>query len=186
MDPLFPELPEDLTALSDEDLQALLDEHEEALSKVESDDPTYIGDLTADEVLTGLQAGVEQIKQIRELAGCARRGRRGLQRREGTTRLRGPPARGRGVPRKRLRKRARKRTKREGREGRGRGRQGCRCRSWQGRGRVVEKPAAVTRRSGAGHGRRRSRSQPASPSIGALRPRATSAVPLKRMPTHQS
>jgi len=67
MDPLFPELPEDLAALSDEELQALLDDHESALSKIEADDPTYIGDMSAEEVLAQLELGVDQIKQITDL-----------------------------------------------------------------------------------------------------------------------
>jgi hypothetical protein len=67
MDPLFPELPEDLAALSDEELQSLLEDHEVALSKIEADDPTYIGDMSAEEVLAQLELGVEQIKQITEL-----------------------------------------------------------------------------------------------------------------------
>ena len=66
-DGLFPELPEDLAELTDEDLQALLDEHEVALSKIEADDPAYIGDMSAEEVLAELKSGVEQIKAIREL-----------------------------------------------------------------------------------------------------------------------
>lgn len=69
MDPdtLFPVLPEDLTEKTDEELQALLDEHEVALSKIEADDPSYIGDLSAEEVLAELEKGVEQIKQITDL-----------------------------------------------------------------------------------------------------------------------
>lgn len=67
MDPLFPELPEDLAELSDDDLATLLGEHEDALAKVEADDPSYIGDMSAEEVLAELEAGVEQIKQIRAL-----------------------------------------------------------------------------------------------------------------------
>ena len=69
MDPdtLFPQLPEDLTGLTDEELAALLDEHEVALSKIESDDPTYIGDMSAEEVLAQLETGVDQIKQITDL-----------------------------------------------------------------------------------------------------------------------
>jgi hypothetical protein len=66
-DALFPELPEDLAALNDEELQALLDEHEVALSKIEADDPSYIGDMSAEEVLAQLEVGVEQIKAIREM-----------------------------------------------------------------------------------------------------------------------
>lgn len=65
MDPLFPELPEALGELTDEDLQALLDEHEVALSKIEQDDEEYVGGLTADEILAGLELGTEQIKSIR-------------------------------------------------------------------------------------------------------------------------
>jgi hypothetical protein len=69
MDPdtLFPALPEDLAQLNDEELQALLDDHEVALSKIEADDPAYIGDMAAEEVLGQLQVGVEQIKEIRAL-----------------------------------------------------------------------------------------------------------------------
>lgn len=67
MDPLFPELPEDLTELSDEELQALLEGHDVALAKVEADDPTYVGDLSAEEILSALELGVEQITKIREL-----------------------------------------------------------------------------------------------------------------------
>lgn len=67
MEPLFPVLPEDLAALNDEELQSLLEEHEVALSKIEADDPKYIGDMSAEEVLGQLELGVEQIKQITDL-----------------------------------------------------------------------------------------------------------------------
>lgn len=67
MDPLFPVLPEDLTELNDEELQSLLEDHEVALSKVEKDDPTYVGDMSAEDILTELEIGVDQIKQIRAL-----------------------------------------------------------------------------------------------------------------------
>ena len=66
-DALFPQLPAELAELSDEDLQSLLDEHEVALSKIETDDPSYIGEMSAEEVLAELKTGVEQIKAIREL-----------------------------------------------------------------------------------------------------------------------
>ena len=66
-DGLFPQLPAELAELSDEDLQSLLDEHEVALSKIEADDPAYIGEMSAEEVLAELKSGVEQIKAIREL-----------------------------------------------------------------------------------------------------------------------
>lgn len=67
MEPLFPVLPEDLAALSDDELQSLLEEHEVALSKIEADDPTYIGDMSAEDVLAQLELGVEQIKQITDM-----------------------------------------------------------------------------------------------------------------------
>lgn len=67
MDPLFPVLPEDLTELSDEQLADLLSEHEVALSKIEADDPSYIGEMSAEEVLAELEKGIAQIKQITEL-----------------------------------------------------------------------------------------------------------------------
>ena len=65
MDPLFPELPEALADLSDDELQALLDEHEVALTKVETNDDEYVGGLSADEILVGLESGVAQMKAIR-------------------------------------------------------------------------------------------------------------------------
>lgn len=65
MDPLFPELPEDFGALNDEELSDLLSEHQVALEKVESEDEEYIGGLTAEEVLLGMEQGVEQIKTIK-------------------------------------------------------------------------------------------------------------------------
>ena len=67
MDPLFPALPDDLTELNDEELQELLNEHETALGKIEADDPTYVGDASAEEVLAELEKGVAQIKEIRAL-----------------------------------------------------------------------------------------------------------------------
>ena len=64
-DPLFPDLPEDLTALSDEDLAALLQEHEHAAELIDQDDPDYTKDMEADEVLAAYEQGVEQIEAIR-------------------------------------------------------------------------------------------------------------------------
>ena len=63
-DPLFPDLPEDLTALSDEDLAALLQEHEHAAELIDKDDPDYTKDMEADEVLAAYEQGVEQIEAI--------------------------------------------------------------------------------------------------------------------------
>jgi hypothetical protein len=65
MEPLFPELPEDLTKLSDDELAELLAEHEVALKKVEDEEEDYVGGLSATEILAGLEAGVEQIRSIK-------------------------------------------------------------------------------------------------------------------------
>lgn len=65
-EPLFPELPEDLKSLNDEQLNDLLKEHEVALKKVEDEDEEYVGGLSADEVLAGLEAGVAQIRAIKD------------------------------------------------------------------------------------------------------------------------
>jgi len=65
-DPLFPELPEVLSELSDEALEALLDEHTVALAKIDQEDPDYVGGLTGPEVISALELGVEQIKAIKD------------------------------------------------------------------------------------------------------------------------
>jgi hypothetical protein len=64
-DALFPELPETLSELSDEELQALLDEHTVALTKIQDEDPDYVGGLTGPEVIAALEMGVEQIKTLK-------------------------------------------------------------------------------------------------------------------------
>lgn len=64
MDPLFPTLPDDLTALSDDDLQSLKAEHEVALDKIEAEDAEYTAGYDASDIITALAAGVEQIKAI--------------------------------------------------------------------------------------------------------------------------
>ena len=65
MDPLFPELPEDLSGLSHEEVQALLDEHIEAAALIEKDDADFLKDLSGDEVIAQFTAGVEQIQRLR-------------------------------------------------------------------------------------------------------------------------
>ena len=64
MDPLFPELPEDLAALSDEELASLLQEHEVAAELIDQEDEDFIKSMSADEVLSQYEAGVEQIEAI--------------------------------------------------------------------------------------------------------------------------
>lgn len=65
MDPLFPELPEDLTSLSDEDLATLLQEHEVAAELIDNEDESFTQGLGADEILAEYERGVEQIETIR-------------------------------------------------------------------------------------------------------------------------
>jgi hypothetical protein len=64
MDPLFPELPENLAELSDEELTNLLMEHRVTAELIENEDPEFTKGLSADEILTQLNAGVEQIEKI--------------------------------------------------------------------------------------------------------------------------
>jgi hypothetical protein len=64
MDPLFPELPEDLTALSDEDLASLLTEHNTAADLIDAEDEQALRGLEADDVLAQYEAGVSQIETI--------------------------------------------------------------------------------------------------------------------------
>lgn len=65
MDPLFPELPEDLKALSDEDLATIVSDHESAIELIKADDEEFLKGLTGEEVITQLTSGVEQIKTLR-------------------------------------------------------------------------------------------------------------------------
>jgi hypothetical protein len=65
MDPLFPELPEDLSALSDEDLSSLLQEHEVAAELIDAEDEEFTKGLSADDILASYEQGVEQIEAIR-------------------------------------------------------------------------------------------------------------------------
>jgi len=64
VDPLFPELPEDLSSLSDEELANLLQEHEIAAELIDQEDEDFIKDMEAEEVLAQYEKGVEQIERI--------------------------------------------------------------------------------------------------------------------------
>lgn len=61
---LFPELPEDLAALSDEELSDLLTNFEATAELIENEDEEFIKGMSADEVITALEYGVEQIEAI--------------------------------------------------------------------------------------------------------------------------
>jgi hypothetical protein len=65
MDPLFPELPEDVKALSNEDLEKLIEEHNTAAELIKADDEEFLKGLSGDEVISQLEKGVEQIEILR-------------------------------------------------------------------------------------------------------------------------
>ena len=60
MDPLFPALPEDISAASDEELTKLLAEHESAKELILSEDEKFLEGLDANEILAQLEAGGNQ------------------------------------------------------------------------------------------------------------------------------
>lgn len=64
-DGLFPELPEDLAAVSDEDLASLLTEHEKAIELIKEDDAEFLRDLDGSAVIAQLQEGVKQLQTLR-------------------------------------------------------------------------------------------------------------------------
>jgi hypothetical protein len=64
MDPLFPELPENLSELSDDELAVLLREHEIAAEKLDAEDPEYTKGLSGDEIIEQYEAGVAAIEKI--------------------------------------------------------------------------------------------------------------------------
>lgn len=69
---LFPELPADLAAASDDELAQLRQQHLEAVTKISTGDTEFLGDLAADQIVAEMQSGVEQLEQIKdELASRA-------------------------------------------------------------------------------------------------------------------
>ena len=65
MDPLFPLLPEDLSAVSDEDLATLEAEHLEAQKLIRGNDADFLGDLNAAQIIEQATAGKAQLLAIR-------------------------------------------------------------------------------------------------------------------------
>ena len=65
MDPLFPELPEDLSSLSDEELENLALEHDTAANLIAEEDEDFLKGATAEEVLQALKQGADQKEAIR-------------------------------------------------------------------------------------------------------------------------
>lgn len=65
-DPLFPDLPEDLTVLSDDDLAALLQEHEVAADLIDSNDAEFTKGIEPADEIAAYEQGVAQIEAIKE------------------------------------------------------------------------------------------------------------------------
>lgn len=61
---LFPELPEDLSSLSDEELSDLLREHNITAELIESEDEEFTKGMSPEEVLATLEFGTDQIDRI--------------------------------------------------------------------------------------------------------------------------
>ena len=66
MDPkkLFPDTPDDLTALDDDAVKALLEESEKAVELIVADDAEFLKGLSADQVIEQLEPGVEFVKSL--------------------------------------------------------------------------------------------------------------------------
>ena len=64
MDSLFPTLPEDFAAVTDEQLQTLLDEHRVAADKIEAEDADYTNGFSAEQIISELARGGEQVEAI--------------------------------------------------------------------------------------------------------------------------
>src|SRR5215831_13642694 len=64
MDPLFPVLPEDLSALSREELEQLLEEHNQAAELIDANDEDFLKGMSGDDVLAQYDVGLEQIDKI--------------------------------------------------------------------------------------------------------------------------
>ena len=62
---MFPELPEDLAALTDEDLATLADEFKAVAREVKARDEETLGERTAEQIVSELNAGVEAIELIK-------------------------------------------------------------------------------------------------------------------------
>lgn len=64
---LFPELPQDLSSLSDEELKALRTQIQKRVEEVKTRDPEVLGDLTMREVLEQTTAAVEGLEKVIEI-----------------------------------------------------------------------------------------------------------------------
>ena len=64
MDPLFPVLPEDISASSDEELASLLSDHESAKELILNEDEDFLKGLDANEILAQLETGGNQYQLL--------------------------------------------------------------------------------------------------------------------------
>ncbi|MGH9317878.1 MAG: hypothetical protein ACRD1P_12325, partial [Thermoanaerobaculia bacterium] len=64
MEPLIPDLPEDLTSLSDEELAGLKREHQVVAEQIEAEDAEFLQGMSADDVLEAQTKVVEQTEAI--------------------------------------------------------------------------------------------------------------------------
>lgn len=62
---LFNTLPEDLASLTDDEIAASLAEHGEAIDKVKQNDPDFLGELSATEIITQLTQGRENVLKLK-------------------------------------------------------------------------------------------------------------------------
>lgn len=65
MDPLFPVIPEDLSALSDTDLTSSIEEHLSAMRLIRENNSEFLGDLTAPAIIEQATAGKAQLAALR-------------------------------------------------------------------------------------------------------------------------
>ena len=64
-DPMFPELPEELSAASDDELVSLVDQHLEAQRLIRENNLEFLGDLAADSIIEQARQGKAQLAAIR-------------------------------------------------------------------------------------------------------------------------
>ena len=64
MEDLFPALPEDISAVSEEELKTLLADHESAKDLIAAEDQEFLGDLGANEILAQLEKGGNQYQLL--------------------------------------------------------------------------------------------------------------------------
>src|SRR5262245_66224243 len=64
MESLFPALPEDISAASDEELKTLISDHESARDLIADENEEFLKDLSADEILAELEKGGNQYQLL--------------------------------------------------------------------------------------------------------------------------